>query len=63
MHMNLLNMDYPPKRIKKVESLRHLYLNNLIKNKKQIIKKILLYNINSWGLFRKKYLLSVRSIK
>ena len=35
---SFLKMDYPLERIKKVESLRHLYLNNLIKNKKQIIK-------------------------
>lgn len=38
-YQSFLNMDYPPERIKKVESLRHLYLNNLITNRKKNIKK------------------------
>ena len=36
---SFLNMNYPPERIKKVESLRHLYLNNLNIIRKKIIKK------------------------
>ncbi len=34
-----INMGYPQKNIKNVESLRHLYLNSLLKNKKKVIKK------------------------
>ena len=34
-----MKMGYPPKKIKNVESLRHLYLNRLLKNKKQFEKK------------------------
>ena len=34
-----INMGYPQKKIKNVESLRHLYLNRLLKNKKQFDKK------------------------
>jgi surface carbohydrate biosynthesis protein (TIGR04326 family) len=34
-----IKMGYPQKNIKNVESLRHLYLNGLLNNKKKIIKK------------------------
>ena len=38
-HEVYINMGYPSKKIKNVESLRHLYLNRLLKNKKQVNKK------------------------
>ena len=34
-----IKMGYPKNNIKNVESLRHLYLNSLINNKQQVIKK------------------------
>ena len=49
-----INMGYPPKKLKNVESLRHLYLNRLLKIKNKLQKRIF-YNIDSWRLFKKKY--------
>ena len=55
-------MGYPQKNIKNVESLRHLYLNRLLNNKK-IIKKDFFTILILGDYLEKKYFLSTRTLK